>query len=97
MVGLGSGEEFGVRFMIFGVCYSVSDSEDRDTTVVASELTSEADGRGDLCGGETDSDLGGSRMTLTFCMTLRWAAARSLALSWHIWASTLFSSALACH
>ena len=33
-VDLGSGEEFGVRCMIFGVCYSVSDSEDEDTTVV---------------------------------------------------------------
>ena len=81
MVGLGSGEEFGVHCMIFGVCYSVSDSEDRDTSVVASESTSKADGRGDLCSGETDADLGGSRMTLTFCMPLLWAAARSLASS----------------
>ena len=79
MVGLGSGEEFGIHCMIFGVCYSVSDSEDRDTTVVASESTSKADGRGDLCSGETDADLGGSRMTLTFCMPLLWAGARSLA------------------
>ena len=97
MVGLRSGEEFGVLCMIFCVCYSVSDSGDRDTTVVASELTSEADGYGDLCGGETDGDLGGSRMTLTFWMPLLLAAARSLASSSSIWASTLFSSARACH
>ena len=41
--------------MIFGVCYSVSDSEDEDTTEVASESTSEVDGCGDLCGGEVVS------------------------------------------
>ena len=37
MMGLGSGEQFGVCCMILSVRYSVSDSDDRECIVVASE------------------------------------------------------------
>ena len=39
MVGLGSGKKFGVCCVIIGVCYSVSDSEDSEFTVIASSVS----------------------------------------------------------